>query len=181
VAEAQDAHAAEPGPYYKFRVTRLAYFLWFLCVLVVALMVAISLVILAQGAAAPRVATPWSKWAAQNSKDLLNLITSIATVIGFVLSIGRFHDIGHSGWWSLLLLVPVVNLIVWAYLLFAPSAVRKEAQLALQFPRPMEPPRAERVAAMTNARGWMILAGFIISCLLVASAVVLFATYYVAA
>ena len=130
MAEAQDAHAAEPGPYYKFRVTRLAYFLWFLCVLVVALMVAISLVILAQGAAAPRVATPWSKWAAQNSKDLLNLITSIATVIGFVLSIGRFHDIGHSGWWSLLLFVPILNIGVSLYLFFARSAEMRSTEPA---------------------------------------------------
>jgi hypothetical protein len=76
--------------------------------------------------------------------------------------------------------VPVVNLIVWAYLLFAPSAVRKEAQLGMQLPQSQEPPRAEPVAPITNARGWTIFAGLIISFLLVASAVALFATYYVA-
>ena len=37
------------------------------------------------------------------------------------------------------------------------------------------------VAPMTKARGWTIFAGLIISFLLVASAVVLFASYYVAA
>jgi uncharacterized membrane protein YhaH (DUF805 family) len=122
VAEAQDAHAAEPGPYYKFRVTRLAYFVWFLCVLLVVFLVGLSLVIAAQGAAAPGVAGPWSKWAAQNSKDLLSLLTSIATVIGFILSVGRLHDIGHSGWWTLLLLVPILNVGVSLYLFFARSA-----------------------------------------------------------
>jgi len=56
-----------------------------------------------------------------------------------------------------------------------------QSQLGLQLPRVDEPPRAEPVAAMTNARGWRIFAGLIISFLLVASVVVLFAKYYVAA
>jgi hypothetical protein len=53
-----------------------------------------------------------------------------------------------------------------------------QAQLAQQLSRSKEPPRAEPVAPMTNARGWTIFAGLIISFLLVAAAVVLFATYY---
>jgi hypothetical protein len=55
-----------------------------------------------------------------------------------------------------------------------------QTQVAKQLPRPDEPPRTERVVAMTNARGWRIFAGLIISFLLVASVVVLFATYVAA-
>lgn len=33
----------------------------------------------------------------------------------------RFHDVGHSGWWSMVLLVPVVNLFLGLYLLFVPG------------------------------------------------------------
>ena len=159
---------------YEFRVPRLPYLLWSVTTLVVmALLISLTVDLIFRAGGFDET------W--QVSMSIFPLELLIFWVVYFILAVGRFHDIGSSGWWSLLLLVPVVNLIVWAYLLFAPSAVRKEAQLALQFPRPKEPPRAERVAAMTNARGWMIFAGLIISCLLVASAVVLFATYYVAA
>ena len=40
------------------------------------------------------------------------------------------------------------------------------------------PDRVDTVAAMTNARGWGIFAGFIISYLLLASVVVFFATHW---
>ena len=38
--------------------------------------------------------------------------------------------------------------------------------------------RPATVSAMTNRRGWMTFAGFIISCLLLASVVVIFAKYW---
>lgn len=30
-------------------------------------------------------------------------------------SVRRFHDIGKSGWWCLIFLIPLVNLIAWIY------------------------------------------------------------------
>ena len=47
---------------------------------------------------------------------LLELLIYVAAY--FVLAVGRFHDIGLPKWWSLLLLVPIVNVVVWLYLLF---------------------------------------------------------------
>lgn len=38
-------------------------------------------------------------------------------ICGISLFVRRFHDIGRSGWWVLLLLVPVVQLAVYIYLL----------------------------------------------------------------
>lgn len=46
----------------------------------------------------------------------------IFAAINVPLTVARLHDTGSSGWWSLLLFVPFVNLVVWIYLLVAPSA-----------------------------------------------------------
>jgi hypothetical protein len=42
-------------------------------------------------------------------------------VVSFMLCIQRLHDVNASGWWCLLFLVPVVNLILSLVLLFAPG------------------------------------------------------------
>ena len=53
---------------------------------------------------------------------ILSLIVSIIiAVAGFSIAIRRFHDLGQSGWMSLLLLVPIINLIVIVYLCVADS------------------------------------------------------------
>lgn len=41
--------------------------------------------------------------------------------VGFVYARRRLHDLGKSGWLSLLILLPLVNLIFGLYLLFAPG------------------------------------------------------------
>ena len=182
------AQPVRPKPYYEFRLERLPYFLWSVAALfVMTLLIKLTTELIFQTGG-------WDdNWDLSMRVLLLQLL--IYMVAYFLLALGRFHDIGLSGWWSLLLLVPIVNLVVWLYLFFKPGAVRDHvlvhrltaparseagAQPISQGAR-VEPPRAERVATMTNARGWMIFAGLIISLLLVASAVVLFATYYVAA
>ena len=62
----------------------------------------------------------------------------------------------------------------------APPPMGKQADATVSRPATAAAELADRVpvAAMTNARGWKIFAGFIISYLLVASGVVLFATYW---
>jgi uncharacterized membrane protein YhaH (DUF805 family) len=42
-------------------------------------------------------------------------------VFSFVLAKRRFNDVNRSGWWSLLLWVPLLNFIVSLYLIFAPG------------------------------------------------------------
>lgn len=58
--------------------------------------------------------------------ELSNFLTIVAKVywipglyIGFVAVIRRLHDLGRSGWWSLLMFVPLVNFVSLIYLLFA--------------------------------------------------------------
>jgi uncharacterized membrane protein YhaH (DUF805 family) len=42
----------------------------------------------------------------------------------FALAAKRYHDVGVSGWYSLLLLIPFVGLLVFIYLLFAQGQQR---------------------------------------------------------
>ena len=53
---------------------------------------------------------------------LLGVLAYIAiAVYAFILAKRRFNDVGQSGWLSLLLLVPLVNIIVGLFLIFAPG------------------------------------------------------------
>lgn len=41
--------------------------------------------------------------------------------ISFILAARRLNDLNHSGWWSLMMLVPFINFVLGLYLLFAPG------------------------------------------------------------
>ena len=45
----------------------------------------------------------------------------VSAVYGFSLYIRRLHDLNQSGWWSLLMFVPLLNLGLMIYLLFFPG------------------------------------------------------------
>ena len=49
---------------------------------------------------------------------LLNCVEILLIIPGFMLIIRRLHDLNHSGWWSLLAFVPLVNFILAIYLTF---------------------------------------------------------------
>jgi uncharacterized membrane protein YhaH (DUF805 family)/Tfp pilus assembly major pilin PilA len=53
-------------------------------------------------------------------------VFAIMEIALLVLSVGfmvrRLHDMDKSGWWSLLVIVPLVNLILWLFLIFAPGS-----------------------------------------------------------
>ncbi len=98
------------------RIARLPYFLYSLGIGVV------SAIILVGSSALEKHSVP-----EPNQTDLLLLIVAILAfvifiamvVAGFILVIKRLHDLDHSGWLSLIGLVPLVNLIFGLYLLFA--------------------------------------------------------------
>ena len=48
--------------------------------------------------------------------SLIRIVLAVAT---FSITIRRLRDLGHSGWVSLLLIIPVVNLVLIIYLLLA--------------------------------------------------------------
>ena len=57
---------------------------------------------------------------------LLLPVQILLAIASFSIAIRRFHDLGKSGWFSLLLLIPLVNLLVIIYLCIAdgkPGAV----------------------------------------------------------
>ncbi len=49
------------------------------------------------------------------------LIATPCVLIGFAAYVKRWHDLGKSGWWSLLMLIPAVNILVFLYLGLAPG------------------------------------------------------------
>ena len=58
---------------------------------------------------------------------LVSIVSVVLSIIlvglytGIVNQIRRWHDLGKSGWWTLLGLAPLVSIIVYFYLLFAPG------------------------------------------------------------
>ena len=51
----------------------------------------------------------------------LIIVYIIPIILSFILAIRRLHDLDKSGWLSLLFIVPLVNLVMFFYLLFAPG------------------------------------------------------------
>ncbi len=49
-------------------------------------------------------------------------VSVVVMIVSWLLLIRRLHDIGKSGWWSLLILVPVVGLVAIMIFGFAQSA-----------------------------------------------------------
>lgn len=73
--------------------------------------------------------------------------------VGVCFVIKRLHDRGHSGWWSLLLIVPIVSLLLYLYLLVPGKKVSNQ----FGAPRP--------------TKGWEKVIGIISIVLVVASIV----------
>mgnify|MGYP003600980228 FL=1 len=52
---------------------------------------------------------------------ILIIIYIVVFYFSFIFAIRRLHDRNHSGWLSLLLLVPIANILMALYLVFAPG------------------------------------------------------------
>ncbi|MEB4799773.1 DUF805 domain-containing protein [Acinetobacter soli] len=80
--------------------------------------------------------------------------TLLFIYLHLLLIIRRLHDINHSGWWSLLFLLPVIQWILLLYLLIAPgsSGVNDYG-----------PPRPSRF--LEKLMGWLVVLMFVMSIL----------------
>lgn len=63
----------------------------------------------------------------KHESGLRGLISLLMMPIGFGLASRRWHDIGKSGWWSLVFLIPLVNLVAMVYLLLVQGNKGKNA------------------------------------------------------
>ena len=63
---------------------------------------------------------------------LLVIIYIVAFYFSFIFTIRRLHDRNHTGWLSLLILVPLVNIIMGLYLVFAPGDDRQNSYGAVR-------------------------------------------------
>ncbi len=52
---------------------------------------------------------------------LVAIVTIASLVFGVIFAVRRFHDINASGWWSILIFIPLINLITALVLVFAPG------------------------------------------------------------
>jgi uncharacterized membrane protein YhaH (DUF805 family) len=103
------------------RFTRLSWLAWSLVLAVVGSVV-VGVVVLILGLLG-LAAMPQPNTAPNAAVPIVGVIAMaipylIMAVLGWILTIRRFHDIDASGWWSLTLLVPLVNLITFLVLLF---------------------------------------------------------------
>ena len=96
------AIAAGFGNYFNFsgRASRSEYWYLMLFLLIIGFVTAILDIIL---------------FAAENIGPL-NILFSLATIVpSLSVSVRRLHDIGRSGWWLLLALIPIVGWIIMIY------------------------------------------------------------------
>ena len=128
------------------RFTRLSWLAWNLVLavigsvvvgVVVLLLGLLGLVAMPQPDAAPNAAVP-----------IVGMIVMlipylIMAVLGVILTIRRFHDIDASGWWSLTLIVPLVNLIA-----FLVIAFKRGDETTNRFGPPRPTPSWERVVGI---------------------------------
>lgn len=113
VAPAAD-HPLSP----RGRFARLAYLAWYLIItLTVSIAVILALVIFGT---AGMSADPYARI---NSVSLVvvGVACIVFTYYAFVLTIRRLHDLNQSGWLSLLMLVPMVNVLFMLYVIIAPG------------------------------------------------------------
>lgn len=53
------------------------------------------------------------------ASGLALIATLVVMVIGIIVGVQRLHDVDKSGWWMLLMFIPIVNLLLGLYMLFA--------------------------------------------------------------
>ena len=97
----------------KGRMRRLQYFYWKLGILVVFFVVLLAVVkaVPDLGSRIRELGTMW----------LLPIEMLIDFLLFLTISVKTFHDFGRSGWYYLLAIIPVVNVVLTLFLLFTPG------------------------------------------------------------
>lgn len=144
------------------RFTRLSYLAWGMITTIV--LYAVVGILMATSVVDLSTFDGTDPFAAYKSVPLL--IVQIAAMVAFFLfAIRRLHDWGSSGWWSLLILVPLANLVLGLMLIFKGG---NEGTNRFAPPRPT--PGWERIVGIIAA----VLIGLMIALSLIAFATALF-------
>jgi uncharacterized membrane protein YhaH (DUF805 family) len=82
--------------------------------------------------------------AASSIDQHVNLVVSLLLVAFLIwswvaIAAQRFHDLGASGWWALLSLIPFVSLIILLLLIFAPGQKQANCYGAMPCPGSVTP------------------------------------------
>lgn len=127
----------------KGRFTRLSYLAWAMLA-TVAVYVLIGLMV-AVGLIDPAVFDGTDPFAPY--KNIPMVIVEVGMSVAVILfAIRRLHDFGASGWWSLVFLVPIANLVLGLMLLF-----KRGDEGANRFAAPRPTPGWERVVGIIAA------------------------------
>ncbi len=59
------------------------------------------------------------------SEDLVSIYSLLIFLPSIAIGTRRLHDIGKSGWWQLIALIPIVG-VIWLIILFAREGEKKE-------------------------------------------------------
>lgn len=95
------------------RFGRLSYLAWGTLVNIVLIVI---IVVIAGGAAA-------MQQQAMTGGPIVLVFQLIGLVVAILFSIRRFHDINASGWWSISIVVPIVNIVAILILLLKPGSI----------------------------------------------------------
>lgn len=107
---------------FKRRIGRMGFFLgfvyWNLLLLVPVVGIAV-LIVSMNGGVPPSIVDFYASPAANGLTILAGVVALLSLPISISLYVRRLHDIGQSGWWSILSLISPINFFFMLYLLFA--------------------------------------------------------------
>jgi uncharacterized membrane protein YhaH (DUF805 family) len=101
---------------FRGRSRRREFWMWVLFVWIVAFVVALFDTLLGYGGTSVSTldgaGLNWSSYGWTSNGPLVPIWSLITLIPGLAVSVRRLHDLDKSGWWLLLLLVPMIGVIV---------------------------------------------------------------------
>jgi len=127
-ADSQSFTSGDPTPFYSpsGRFGRLSYIAWATLISVVGQLIMVVAMMLIGGGAAMSLSEGMTDQAPMPEIGgavlaVYLVVGLVALVLTIIFAVRRCHDMDISGWWNLLILVPIVNLIYGLFLVLKPG------------------------------------------------------------